>query len=382
MTDRTLTGPRAWSVWGYAVLAVLAAGCGGPDTRVARVNEAAMSLAPEADRAETFAAAIGAWHQEAAGQPYPIGPGDVLQVQIYELEDLNKSEVLTLQVGSGGQVRLPLIGAVTAAGLTTDGFRAVIEKRLAAEYMVDPQVSVAITEYHGRQVAVMGAVAKPGVFTLRRNAVTLLDALALAGGLNERAGQYVYVTRGPRARLLERSLEAVESARAGAEGQTPGQVFDAEPDPPDAADTDEEWGLAVDVIRLLEQGDPQLNVTVTEGDVIHVPEAESFYVTGMVVKPGGYALKRPTTILEAVAMAGGIREDASPEYTRLIRMRGGRRQVLAVDLERIAVREQENVLIGPNDMVIVRQTPSKKFWHDVGETFRGIFGVGFSLGSL
>ncbi len=205
MSEEAVMGRGARTAWACAVLGLLAAGCAGPDVRVARVNEAAMSLAPEDDRAEAFAAAVGAWHQEAAGQPYPIGSGDILEVQIYELEDLNKSELLTLQVGSGGEVRLPLIGALRTAGLTTDQFRTAIEKRLAADYMVDPQVSVSIKEYRGRQVAVMGAVAKPGVFTLRRNTVTLLDALALAGGA-ERTGRPVHL-RHPRSAHAARPEE-------------------------------------------------------------------------------------------------------------------------------------------------------------------------------
>ena len=361
---------------------------------------------PDADRSEALTAALAAWRAEEAerGRTYRIAPGDVLEVQVYELEAVEKNEVLAVEVSPAGEVRLPLIGAVPAAGQSTDALCRAIQQRLAADYMVDPQVSVSIREYHGRQVTVMGAVEKPGVFNLRESAITLLDALAMAGGLSDRAGGTILVARGPPA------PDAKPAAAPASPGQSPAPPDStAKPDPPGAEPgpapdpsrqspappallcearyagrsrgPDPPARVAVVLDELLD-GRADRNLLLSDGDVVHVPEARQFFVTGLVVKPGAYPLRRPTTVLEAISTAGGVTTDASPEATRLIRTAGGSRQVVAVPLDRAADRREANLCLEPNDVLEVVQTPGKRFWTGFAEGFSRVFGVGVSLGSL
>jgi len=84
-------------------------------------------------------------------------------------------------VDSAGNIQLPLIGSVRAAGQTPQGLSAEIETRLATRYMQNPQVLVAIAEAASQKVTVDGAVTRPGVYTMRGR-TTLLQSVAMASG--------------------------------------------------------------------------------------------------------------------------------------------------------------------------------------------------------
>lgn len=110
---------------------------------------------------------------------YKISPLDVLDISVFQVPDLTK----TVQVSSGGQVSLPLIGAVNAAGKTTQGLETEIARLLGAKYLQSPQVSVFVKEYTSQRVTVEGAVNKPGIYPMTGR-TTLLQTIALAGGLD------------------------------------------------------------------------------------------------------------------------------------------------------------------------------------------------------
>ena len=110
-------------------------------------------------------------------QDYRIGADDLLEIQVFGVDLLTR----TVRVNSRGQVSLPLIGAVDVAGLTSQEAEAVVAKRLAGDYLQNPQVSLFIREYTSQRITVEGAVQKPGVYPLR-GSTTLLQALAIAGG--------------------------------------------------------------------------------------------------------------------------------------------------------------------------------------------------------
>jgi polysaccharide export outer membrane protein len=333
------------------------------------------------ERRETLSRAMDRWRSTAESRAYRIGTGDVVEVDVYELEEPGRRTELALEVAPRGQIHVPLIGDVTAAGLTTAELRERIQGRLAAEYMVDPQVGVSVKEYNGRQVTVMGAVRKPGVYTLRRNAVTVLDAIARAGGLTEKAGRTISVTHAGSAEGGSPAALAASAEDASLESLTAEDAgiydTDAEGAAGAAAQTDYEGDAAItiDVYGLIEQGRPELNVMVADGDVVNVLPADEFYVTGLVDKPGAYPLRRRTTVLEAVALAGGVDRRASPEGTQILRVADGRREIIGADLNRINEGKDENITIERQDIIRVQQTPSKRFWTKVEQTLYGVFDV-------
>lgn len=116
---------------------------------------------------------------EARG--YRIGPSDKLSLTVFQVEDLSFE---TIYVDASGKLQLPLLGSVQAAGLTPAELSEDLQTRLGERYLRNPQVSVSVTEAASQKVTVDGAVAKPGVYTMRGR-TTLLQAVAMAeGGTN------------------------------------------------------------------------------------------------------------------------------------------------------------------------------------------------------
>ena len=113
----------------------------------------------------------------AAGIDYRIGAEDLLEIQVFGVDQLSR----TVRVNSLGLISLPLIGTVALGGLTAHEAEMTIAARLAASYLQDPQVSLFIKEYTTQRVTVEGAVNKPGIYPLRGQ-TTLLRTLAMAGG--------------------------------------------------------------------------------------------------------------------------------------------------------------------------------------------------------
>jgi len=113
----------------------------------------------------------------AAMGDYRIGPQDSLEVDVFQLSDLNR----TVQVDSGGRIQMPLIGEVQAAGKTSEQLSADIAAELGKKYVKNPQVTVVVKDAQGQRITVDGAVGQPGVYTLT-GPTTLMQAVALAKG--------------------------------------------------------------------------------------------------------------------------------------------------------------------------------------------------------
>jgi polysaccharide export outer membrane protein len=91
----------------------------------------------------------------AIGRPeYRIGPSDLLSVTVFQTKDLDRE----VRVDNAGQVSLPLIGAVEAAGRTAHELEADLATRYGARYLQDPQISVFVKEFASQRVSVDGAV--------------------------------------------------------------------------------------------------------------------------------------------------------------------------------------------------------------------------------
>jgi len=114
---------------------------------------------------------------------YRIGPEDLLDISVWNNPPLNR----TAPVRPDGMISLPLLNDVHAAGLTPMQLRDQITKRLN-EYMPYPEVSVIVREVNRFKVSVLGEVRKPGRFDFKSKA-TVLDAIALAGGLSDYAAR-------------------------------------------------------------------------------------------------------------------------------------------------------------------------------------------------
>jgi polysaccharide export outer membrane protein len=111
---------------------------------------------------------------------YRIGHGDKLRIEVYKDPQLSQS----LQVRPDGKITLPLVGDVEASRLTPLELRDAITERLK-EYITNPVVTVIVVEAGAATAYVVGEVNQPGAVTLQGGQLTVLQALALAGGLKD-----------------------------------------------------------------------------------------------------------------------------------------------------------------------------------------------------
>jgi protein involved in polysaccharide export with SLBB domain len=137
--------------------------------------------------------------------------------------------------------------------------------------------------------------------------------------------------------------------------------------------------------ELLVKGDFRLNRTLNHGDVINVPVSGKIFVGGEVMKPGGFPMKgKKITVSQAVAMAEGLRPEASGSEAKIIRDSGNsaEREVLPVDVYAIQKGEGEDPYLKENDILIVPRSGTKAFFLGLRDTLRGILSFGYSFGTL
>jgi polysaccharide export outer membrane protein len=240
-------------------------------------------------------ASAGANAQPAAD--YVIGPQDVLAIQVFDQADLGGKYT----VETDGTFSFPLIGRVTAAGMTMRNLENALRRKLADGYFRDPQVTVAVEQYRSQRVFVMGEVRNPGPVTLVGD-MTLIEALARAGSTLPSASGEVAIVRDTRAKAP----------------QSPIPEGDAD--------------IVRVSIRDLEGGAVMQNVALYDGDTIFVPRAESAYVFGQVRNPGAYAIQKDTTVLQALSLAGGVTEYGATNRIKVVRVVNGEKKELKVKL--------------------------------------------------
>lgn len=116
---------------------------------------------------------------------YRIAPMDTLTVNVYRVEDLSGDYIVDLR----GNISMPLVGDVAAAGKTPEQLSQFLKQKYSAKYLQDPDISIAIKESAARNVTVDGAVAKAGAYPVV-GPMTLIQAVALAGGTTDNANPH------------------------------------------------------------------------------------------------------------------------------------------------------------------------------------------------
>lgn len=270
------------------------------------------------------------------GPNYLIGPEDTITIDVFDVPELSKFDV---QVGNDGTITVPLIGAVKAAGLTQAQLRDELAKEWGVKYLNHPQVTLYLKELKSRPVYVIGSVAKPGVYymTGRR---TLLEVLAMAGGLaggGSAAGKHLYIERA-----------------AG---------FDDLPQD-DALSQISPDKISIEVKKLLYSEDTQINIELKPFDTISVSRPGIVYLSGAFNKPGGYVLtdKDTITVLEAIAMAGGIGGNARTSEAKIIRRASEDAttgKTIPIDLRKIMKGKSPDLVLAANDIFLLPNSTTK-----------------------
>ena len=251
---------------------------------------------------------------------YRIGPGDLLEIRVFEVEQLSQ----TVRVSEDGTITLPLLGRVEVGGLTQEGVTQRLTELLQAKYVKNPQVTIFIREYKNQQVAVIGAVVNAGSYELvgRRN---LLQMISMAGGFDETAGNQAFILR------------------EGPDGQTS--------------------TIAIDLKDLLVNGNQALNVPIEPNDVINVPVDRELrvFVMGRVSRPGQVVAKfsEGITLLQAIAGAGGLAEGSKASGVTIKRKGPNGHEVqFKVNLKDIIRGKKMDMRLQEGDVVFVPES----FW--------------------
>jgi polysaccharide export outer membrane protein len=224
---------------------------------------------------------------------YRLGPGDVLDVTVFDEPDMSRRYTLR----PDGGFEFPLVGAVEAAGLTPKDVEELLRHKLGEGFLTSPQVSVRVLEFNSQQVFVMGEVGTPGAMALKGR-LTVLEALSRAGGLARTAGDDVSVLR------MEPYDAHTGPLLSGQKG------------------VQEVGHLRLDDVR---SGTTTDNFTLKAGDTVFVAKAGFVVVTGEVNNPGQVVHSRTLTVLAAISMAGGATPHGSEGRARIIRIVDGRR---------------------------------------------------------
>jgi polysaccharide export outer membrane protein len=188
----------------------------------------------------------------------------------------------------------------------------------------------------------------------------LLEVLSEAGGIADDAGSVAIVTRAARAGNETPGPPAESSENDG----TAGTSLNAASATPQI--------IAIGLKDLLESADPKFNIPLVGGDIVSIPRAGIVYVVGAVERPGGFVLQNDgeqMSALRVIALAGGTKGTAKPDQAVVIRrgMATGKNQEIAVKLNRIMQRKEEDVRLVANDILFVPDSAGKKALRRTGE---------------
>jgi polysaccharide export outer membrane protein len=304
--------------------------------------------------------------REAALADYPLGPGDVLEISVPNLDEI---QTFNARITGDGTITLPLVGIIQAGNSTEGQLRDEIRGRLEAKYMNDPQVNVFVREYRSRQVAVTGAVQKPGLYNLTNGSNTVLDLIGLAGGMIPEAAPRVLLF--PSEGTTQVSNSAVISLSAAvAFSNGPHSQLGTKNEP------------VVINLQNLSQGGDQIHLTmpVRPGDVLMVPPGGEVLVEGWVEKPGSYKITPGLTLLGSVVAAGGPHFAADSSAVELIRAkRDGSKISFVADLEKIKRGEIQDIAVQEGDIIAMPSSPIKVGPYGVYSLISNMVRVGASI---
>ena len=265
---------------------------------------------------------------------YLLGPDDQLEISGPELSELANKPV---RIDGDGDIQVPLGGRVHVSGLTAQQTEKELNKVLS-KYIRDPQIVVSIAEVRSQPVSILGAVNAPGVHQVQGHK-TLLEMLALAGGIRPDAGYSVRITR-----QVEWGCLPLPKTELDASGRF----------------TVAELNLK----KIMEAKNPEENIQIFPHDVISVPKAEMVYVIGEVKRSGGFVLgeHQSISVLQVLSLAEGLNTTADARHARILRLNrdADKREEMAVDVKDVLNGKKADVALRGDDILFIPGSTGKK----------------------
>ncbi len=278
-----------------------------------------------AGRAQAPAAALPSQTGQALADPVDvppsilIGPGDMLNVIVFETPELSAS----VRVNQDGDANLPVLGPVHLAGLNSQEASTALENAFRTRgLLLDPHVTVSETEFASQGATVLGEVRSPGVYPTLGSR-RLLDMISLAGGVSNTAGRLASVIhRGDAQHPVQIALQP-----------TPASLH------------------------------AQQNPVVLPGDTVVVAKAGVIYIIGDVLRPGGILVdnNERLSVIEALSLAGGMNKTAALSQTKLVRKLPAGREEIDLNLKHILYGKQADILVSDGDILFVPSSVGKTF---------------------
>ena len=265
---------------------------------------------------------------------YLLGPDDQLDISGPELTELANKPV---RIDGDGDIQVPLGGRVHVSGLTAQQTEKELNKVLS-KYIRDPQIVVSIAEVRSQPVSILGAVNAPGVHQVQGHK-TLLEMLALAGGIRPDAGYSVRITR-----QVEWGCLPLPNTQLDASGR---------------------FSVAeLNLKKIMEAKNPEENIQIFPHDVISVPKAEMVYVIGEVKRSGGFVLgeHQSMSVLQVLSLAEGLNTTADARHARILRLNrdADKREEMSVDVKDVLNGKKADVALRGDDILFIPGSTGKK----------------------
>lgn len=262
-----------------------------------------------------------------------VNTGDKLSIQVYQEPDLSGS----FTVDFSGEINYPLLGQIYAQGLSLDELKAFLTERLAAEYLVNPQVKVEFEESPNKSVSVLGQVIKPGNYIYTPN-LSLIKLVSQVGGFAPTA--------------LTNDIKIVRAASDGSKTT-----------------------IQVDMDKIIKEASQDF--ILEPGDIVYVEkntqnlmgqigagkediESPKDFVTilGQVHSPGNYHLTKDVTLIRVIGQAGGFTPVAATSRIKIVRSEpdSGKQKVIMVNGGKIMDGRAKDVKLEPGDLITVPET--------------------------
>ena len=267
-----------------------------------------------------------------------IGPDDSVSILALNCDEISK----TWRISGTGELNLPLVGEVQAAGLTVQQLEDTLADRLK-KFVIEPQVTVFVTDFRSQPVTVTGAVDKPGVYQLETGK-TLFQVLVMAGG-PKNAGETVNLKR------------ATQRGRIG----MPGAVLDKD---------GSYASVDLDLKEVLEGRGDKADLPLMPDDLVTVSPARParfVHISGEVNKPGAVELvtQDVVSLMKVLAVAGGLTKDAKPGTTMIMHnnTNGILTSTVFVDMKKIMDGKARDLELTDGDVVVVPTSGFKSTLH-------------------
>ena len=270
---------------------------------------------------------------------YILNSGDQILIRAFEVEEISDKPY---RIDTAGDVTLPILGKIHAAGLTVEQLEADLTTRLKA-LVKNPQVTISVVQFRNEPVFFEGAFKNPGIYPLQGRR-TLVEMLTGLGGLQSNASRRLKITR-----HIEYGKLPLPNAIESADGKT--------------------TSAEISMGSLRDNVNPAEDIVLQPFDFISVERAEMVYVNGEVGRVGGIELGERDSIstIQLITLSGGLARDADPEKALILRPISDtdRRAEIPIDLKKVLSGKANDFPLLPNDMLYVPKAKFKDAWKKV-----------------